>query len=454
MTSRSCSSRCLVAIVAFTFAFVLMVPQFIAAQGLSDDERFTLLTAPADGLDLMASAELQHERFAALWGDDDYGAGLAVIDDADLMLRLRVAGEAMGRSGAPDWVVSRYLSVLSEASKRELAQTRHYQQLFDFHSLQIDFKRAAEVKRSFPHAELPEIPVLHRLETAPAAGERRVLRVGEAEVTEVSVNISPGNPGFVVEASTGCGFVRLATEALGRDPLLAPLVAEHGLWLADAQGVGSLQNLAVWNAQFPHTPIHLVTDRTEWPELEFDVTPRFVFFGESGETFDMLGWQGDSATLTEFAQGLVQIGVLEEEQISEDRFAYAEQPAARDSCATWAPALQAIHEQASVTSRQGLELHLQQAESSAESPLFLLTAPARERLVASMHFRDGSVPSFRIDDIVELLPEDRYAILSLFGAQYFFAGQLFPAEFLTDEERDLRDRVNCAGAYAEVLSSD
>lgn len=162
----------------------------------------------------------------------------------------------------------------------------------------------------------------------------------------------------------------------------------------------------------------------------------------------MVGWHGDAATLIEFAESLAQIGLLDAAQISEDRFAYADQPAARNRCAAWAPALQAIYEQAPVTSPQTLEAHLQEAERSGESPLFLLTAPARERLIASMHFRQGSVPSFRIDDILELQPEDRYAVASLFGNQHFFAGRFLSPELLSAEERDLADRVNCVGEYA------
>ncbi len=423
-----------------------------AEEALTDDERFTLLTAPVEDQDPAATADLRIQRFAELWSDDDYGTGLTGIEDADVRLRLRAADSAMRGPGAPDWVVARFQRVLTEASARGLARPQHYRQLFDFHMLQLNLEQAAEVRRLFPAAELPEIPVLHRLEAAPEAGERRVWLVSGGEVTEVSV--PPERTGFVVEASTVCGFVRRAAVALGQDDLLSPLVARHGLWLAGAWGAGSLENLAAWNGQFPDMPIHLVADQADWPELEFFATPRFVFSDQSGEIATIMGWSGGSESLVEFAQRLSGLGLLDAGKVTEARFAYADQPAARQTCATRQPALRVIYEQAPVTSPETLQEHLQEAGNDVESPLFLLSEPARERLIASMRFREGASPDFRVDDILELPPEDRYAIVSLFGNQHFFAGYLFPVEMLNEAERDLLDRFMCAGPHAETLSPD
>ena len=62
---------------------------------LSDDQRFTHLTAPIDGQPGPTErGRIQVERFKTLWSDHDYGAGLDDAPDAAILLPLRAARTA------------------------------------------------------------------------------------------------------------------------------------------------------------------------------------------------------------------------------------------------------------------------------------------------------------------------------------------------------------------------
>lgn len=426
-------------------ALAALAEQF---DGLSDDERFTVLTTRSEDQDLESAREAQLQRFAELWSDDDYGAGLAAADDEAVRLRLRAADWILRSPAAPAWVAARYRSVLAEASGRGLTRNSHYRQLFDWHLLRMDMDSARGIKAAFPEAGLPAVPELIAPEFEPGPDETVVWKASDGRVTGRVVSPHELRPGVIVEASAGCSFARRAAEDLARDELLAPVVTSHSLWLLGPGSAGSFQRLASWNAEFPDTPIFYAPDVQAWPDQRFYSTPRFVFMDESGLATEMLGWHGGAESLAEFAGQLVRIGLLDADALTEDVFAYADEPEDRHTCAARAPALRTIFEQAPIATPAQLEAHLADAAATGESPLFLLTEQGRQRLIDSLHFRDGSAPSFRIDDLLELRPEERYELATLFGNQHFFAGTFFPVDLLSEQERDLADRVNCVGDYA------
>lgn len=71
---------------------------------------------------------------------------------------------------------------------------------------------------------------------------------------------------------------------------------------------------------------------------------------------------------------------------------------------------------APINSQVRLQEHLQNL--SIDSPLRVLSAPARQRFVASLRFNDTGITSIGYQDIVsELNYSEAYRLLSLFGAE-------------------------------------
>jgi hypothetical protein len=63
----------------------------------------------------------------------------------------------------------------------------------------------------------------------------------------------------------GCHFSEDAAQDAAADPELAPVFAAHAHWLGTPPGDEDLGAWKDWNAQFPNSPMHLITRRIDWP---------------------------------------------------------------------------------------------------------------------------------------------------------------------------------------------
>jgi hypothetical protein len=419
---------------------------------LNDDQRFTRMTAPLEEHsgrhpDFSERAEVIIKRFRELWADDEYGDQLHDLSDDTLVLRLRAAETALF-SGQEPWMLERFDSALEVALARDLATPAQLRWLYDAYQAAWDYDAARLFREKHPDAGLPELPEIVPLPEHEDERSRVVWHVHDDPPRLKAEAINLDDIRMLVVTSPGCGFSHQAAQALGHDEVLGPLVRAHALWITGRTNSRAFHRLIEWNQRYPGFETVVVDDQEQWPVSSFYRYPRFFFVtGEQVE--ESSGWRGGAEGLQAIADQLISLGLLDPASVAEDAFAYADEPSAPGACAERAPALAQANELALIRTRDELDAHLLKLEAGLDSPMGKLSEEARRRLVYSISWTSRGVAGFRHDDLAaQLEPEDFYQVVSLFGKQYFYAGQHYPIELLSDEERDLRDRVHCAGKYA------
>lgn len=424
----------------------------IGADAPDDDQRFTRLTESlhdeeGQPLDFSKRAEIILERFGSFWSDEDFADDLVNVSDEVLSLRLRAA--EMAAFYPESWVLERFHAVIEVAHERGLARADQIRSLFDAYQVAWDFDAAESLRQQYPDAELPELPELVSPPEVDNDRARIVWQIHDDPPRLKGDVVELDGPRLLVVTSPGCGFCHRAARALPGDDILGPLMEEHALWIAASAAGTSYHYLVRWNDSYPASPTMLVDDPEHWPIDDFFHYPQFIFVQGERVEEKLVGWGGGSGALQAIAEGYAGLGLLDLEALPKDAFDYADKPASVDGCPTREVALERSNERALISTRDELDDHLADIEAGADSPLLALSEEARRRLVDSISFGSRGVAGFRHDDLVaQLEPEGFYEVVSLFGMQYFYAGQFFPPELLTDEERDLRDRINCSGYYA------
>ncbi len=421
---------------------------------LDDDQRFTRLTAPVDlALDGTEMGEIHAERFEALWSDHDYGAGLEDASDEALMLRVRAASTAAFYEPA-DWVLERYRAALAEAHARGIATEEHFRDLFDAYLAASRHDQASTLAQDYPDIELPEVPEIVPPESAPPDSARTLWRVAEDPLRLEGFHVDLDAPRLLIVSSPSCGFCRMAARALSGDEVLGPLMREHAIWLVEKSASNTYPRMLSFNREYPEAQHYFVEDPGEWPVPGFNATPRF-HFAKGGEVHETLaGWGGGSEALWAIARGFESIGLLDAGSLPEDAFAYADEQIGPDRCPTREDARKMLAERAPVVTGQDLDAHLAQLRTGGDSPLLALTSEARKRLIDSVRFGSYGVLGFRIDDVrAQLEPLQIYAVASLFGLQATYAEILFPADLLSEEDKDFKAMLECTGKYAQAESS-
>jgi hypothetical protein len=425
---------------------------------LNDDQRFTRLTAPLEGEagrhpDFSERAEVIIERFRQLWTDEEFGVLLHELSDDTLMLRLRAAETALF-SGQEPWMLERARTALEVALARDLATSAHIRRLFDAYQAAWDFGAARMLSESHPDAGLPELPEIVPLPEDQGDPHWIVWHVHDDPPRLKGEAINLDDIRLLVVTSPGCGFSHQAAHALGQDEIIGPLMRAHALWITARTKSHSFHRLLEWNQRYPGLETVVVDDQEQWPVSSFHVYPRF-FFMTGDQVEESQGWRGGAEGLQSIADQFIRLGLLDAGNLTDDAFAYADDWAASGSCAERAPALAQANEGALIKTSDELDTHLAKLEAGLDSPFGKLSEEARRRLVHSISWTSRGVAGFRHDDLAALPePEGFYQIVSLFGKQYFYAGSFYPVELLTDEEADLRDRINCAGDYVPDFQSE
>ncbi len=415
---------------------------------LDDDRRLTYLTERFEGAEspvpsLAEQADEYGRRFRELWSDSEYAPeGLAKVSDEIVSLRLRAA-LSTAFANHETWVLERLEQVVAEAHGRELARAPDYRRLFDAHLAAGNLAAANRVRQRYPALELPTVP--ERVDPAPpdAASRHLVWRIKQDPERLVGDWVSLKRPSLLVVSSPGCGFSRRAATALAEDDTLAPLMDEHAIWIAGPSIGNTFHQLAWWNEHFPAAQKVLADDVSDWPVTDFFQFPQFVFVENDQVTAEHFGWQGGSESLRTIADGFAELGLLNQQDLDKNVFAYSDEAATRTACPTQASAMERIRQTTPISKAEALAEHLAAAEAGADSPLLALTTEARKRFTNSVVFSGNGVAGFRMDDFMVLKPEQRYQVAALFGHQYFLAGSHFPETLLSKDELELRNQFFC-----------
>lgn len=374
---------------------------FADSSAASDDERFTQLVAPVEAdaddegaqVSIEERSEVTVQRFRRLWSDESYGDGLAVATDEAVEFRLRAAETAMFYRQAP-WILARFEAVLAEADARQIATASYYRKLFDAYLAADRFEDANALHTRYPSVELPPVPEVSEPPRDPAAGERVIWRVDGASGQMEGRILKMDKPRLVVVTSPGCGFCKLAAESLPDDEILGPLMREHALWLAGPSLSNTFHPIARWNDHYVDTPTFLVDNPGDWPGLDFERTPQFIFF-DGGEIQGRLaGWTGELKSFQAIADGFVKLGLLDPDSIPEDAFPDVNESSTGRTCPERAEALDRIGELAPISTREDLEAHLAEIEAGADSPLTGLSEQGRQDWSTARDSEMARLPDF------------------------------------------------------------
>lgn len=118
--------------------------------------------------------------------------------------------------------------------------------------------------------------------------------------------------GVVVVASPWCSFSQAASNAISRDSGLSKMMERNSTWLLGQSKVPDFEGIRTWNLKYPGYPLQIVDRNAEWPSLELDQTPVFLFYRGGQRISTVLGWPGEEQ-LEKLRDGFSSIGLTGED---------------------------------------------------------------------------------------------------------------------------------------------
>lgn len=111
---------------------------------------------------------------------------------------------------------------------------------------------------------------------------------GTLEMREYAVELAP----LQVIVISGCHFSRDAARDIATDLTLAPVFAEHSLWLGLPPGDQDIGALVAWNRLHPSLPLRAISSRAPWHFLpEQWETPTFLVVRDGNVVDQVQGWR-------------------------------------------------------------------------------------------------------------------------------------------------------------------
>ena len=151
------------------------------------------------------------------------------------------------------------------------------------------FDQAAALRKRFPDIPFPSMPEKFLTAASPGPG-RPVYSVGEdwksVELTALALDHGTR---VAMLLFPGCPSAESATRDLLADPVTARVLREHGVLLTerfDAEGV------AAWKRRFGLESFVIARRASDFPEFNFDSSPRFYFLKDGIVKSEMTGWGG------------------------------------------------------------------------------------------------------------------------------------------------------------------
>lgn len=149
---------------------------------------------------------------------------------------------------------------------------------------------ARELLQQHPQLEVEAIPQIKPSATPDPRLPLAYATTGDPTILqEVRLSVGQGIH-LIVVAHPLCAFSRRATLALEQDPVLAPILDKHALWLAPADGQFYAQVINDWNAAHPGAQIHITHDPRQWPQVEDWATPTFHLLRDGVRVGSVSGW--------------------------------------------------------------------------------------------------------------------------------------------------------------------
>ncbi|RXR07120.1 hypothetical protein [Pseudoxanthomonas composti] len=226
------------------------------------DQRYSeyiALTRAATRLDDLARARHAGAGFRQVF-PRHLVEGAAKLGNPDLLLLTRATSIAANDSGDPG-LAEELLTLIDLLGKRGMQSHALIEsaQRALLASAKLDDARA--LVTHFPALKLASVPaVVTPADALPTGPRWWRLSADGTRMDAATVDLSD----LQILVLAGCHFSVDAARDIASDPELAPVFAAHAHWIGQPPGIEDLNAWKDWNAQFPNSPMYLVTRRSDW----------------------------------------------------------------------------------------------------------------------------------------------------------------------------------------------
>lgn len=220
-------------------------------------------------------------------------SSLPNVDAPDLRLLKRAVENVLFY--APDAAhIGQLRDDLAEMHKRSMGTDESYTKLYRALVATRQFRQARALAQNHPGMSVAPLPVFHEPSHLPP-GRPTALSLGGDGKNMTRQAFDLDTPLRIVIVAS-CHFSKDAARAIKQDPQLQPLFAGHAIWLADQSE--PIANVEDWNREFPHQPIHVAWQNSEWPKLDSWNMPTFYIFRHGKLVDQWHGWPADTGMQT------------------------------------------------------------------------------------------------------------------------------------------------------------
>ena len=152
------------------------------------------------------------------------------------------------------------------------------------------FDKARGIKNQFPDIKLFSMPETIISNNPTGATLWRVYNVlDEGKTIELKVLPLDKGPKVVMVMLPGCAMGEAAMEEIMADPNLAPVFIQYGTVITNRVNA---ESVALWKSHFNFQEVYLAYKASDFPGLDFTISPHFYFLQDGKIISQSEGWGG------------------------------------------------------------------------------------------------------------------------------------------------------------------
>lgn len=196
----------------------------------------------------------------------------------------------------------------SELSRRGKTTDRYARFMHHLYMSSRRFDEAESIRRGHPDAGIPAMPLIDTDASFDADRPGVYTLNGDGNGFRLK-NVHPDLSRTIVIVA-GCPISRRAAGEIQANPSLRQAFADgNAIWLGSADTL-DLEQVRQWNAELPHSPLHVVHDQQQWPnDIDFTAHPNFHFFVDGKRVAFHSGWWPLEGAPEPIIAGLKAMGV-------------------------------------------------------------------------------------------------------------------------------------------------
>lgn len=197
--------------------------------------------------------------------------------------------------------------ILDELQRRKLVTPIGRQQMLDGYIRARMFEDARAFAADPANAGLKPLPTIR--DESSSENSLTLWRIQDAGQTLVRHDFELADqPVLLVLGPPNCSFSEKAAEDIAKEGDLFELMARHSIWLMPQSSIPDVSQLNVWSTSQPGWPKELIHLDSDWPFIDFNMSPGFYFLENGKVVSHVQGWPGPEQ-LAELREGFRKIGV-------------------------------------------------------------------------------------------------------------------------------------------------